>query len=347
LSKPERQPSSSRALVLGLLAFLLETPVISVLIGRPWLPGGWTVLFHAAASVVMFFAPPREKGYLRPTRHWGEPLCLLTLVAPGAGCLLGLSLLALHPDAHADRDAYRFEEDEAEDVNWLAGQGAASDIREQLADARDVIPAADALLGRDPALKRGAIEVLAQIRSPEAISWLLRARTDPDPEIRFYATSAVTRVKRDYDAEMGAAQAEVVQRPGDLSKQLALERIRYEYARSGLLERATAVSMLGQCRERLGTLADHDVDALGLLFLAQREIDPAAALEALERLLRVDSPTRSRWLRERVSLAFELERYGDVRKLVAQAGERLAEGEGLGQREAADWRSAALWWSHG
>jgi len=48
-------------------------------------------------------------------------------------------------------------------------------------------------------LKRSAIETLAKIRTPDAIKWLLKARTDNDAEVRFHATSTLTALRREYE----------------------------------------------------------------------------------------------------------------------------------------------------
>lgn len=348
MSKPEPQRSDFKGVLLGACAVLLEAPVMAVLCGHGFLSAPWALASHLASATVMFLAPPREKGYFRPTRHWGEPLALLTLFIPGAGCLLAMGLYLSHSKAHEDRDAYRFEDDSNEDANWLAGLGDAADLEEKLADARDIIPAADALMGQDPGLKRGAIEVLAKMRSPEAIAMVIRARTDPDPEIRFYATTAMTRITRDYDTEVSGAEHEMYQRPGNMRAQLALHGIRCEYARSGLLEPATAAMMLLQSREWLAEPSAHDIDALILLFMVERQLDPMKALKILDQLSVRDTEQKSRWAREKVALAFEVGRYGEVSRLMQDLQGMLPQDSaGLSERETVDWRSATLWWQHG
>lgn len=348
MSKPKPTPFRTTFVLLWLLSIALEAPVLAQLAERGLaIPPLWVVVMHLASAAAMFLAPPREKGWFRPTRHWAQPLGLMALLVPGAGCLAGGCLFILHPVAHHDKEAYRFEDELEDDASWLASLGTASAIRQELSEALDVVPAVDALMGHDPAFKRGAIELLAKIRSPESIGWIIKARTDRDAETRFYATSALAMIQRDFDAAIHSAERDMFHRPGQLGPQLALHRVRYDYARSGLLEKEAAENLLRQSAEWLATPAGRDKDALHLLFLVERHLDPGRALETLDRMERDDPQHRSRWLREKVSLLFELGRYAETRRLMLdRKDEFLKEGDAAHDPELAQWRSAALWWTH-
>lgn len=325
-------------------AGLLEVPLITLLAGRP-LPLAVPVgaACHALAAAVMFFAPPKERGWFSPMRHWGEPMFFLTLLVPGFGWLASGLLGLAHAAAVDDKDAYRFEESSAEDANPLASLGTPEAIRKELADALDVLPAADALLSHDPALKRGAIETLARIRTVDSVAWILQARTDPDPEVRFFATSALTRLKREYETSVQAAEHEALAHPGDPVPQLSLQRVRYEYAVSGILDGAARRAVLSSCRDRLAAAAERGSEAAQLAFLVEKALDPAGAFPALDRLESSDPARSRRWVREQVQLLFDLGRHREAQALLQARRADL-----LGEPGAdPEWGAAVLWWTHG
>ncbi|OGR97705.1 MAG: hypothetical protein A2V88_03430 [Elusimicrobia bacterium RBG_16_66_12] len=347
MRKPKRISDKTRFVLLWLLAVGLEVPVLAQIAEQGLaVPPFWVVCMHLAGACAMFLAPPREKGWFQPTRHWAEPLGLLALLVPGAGSLFGGVLFLRHPVAHHDKEAYRFDDEEEDTSSWLASLGTPSAIRQELSEVLDVVPAVDALVSHDPAFKRGAIEILAKMRSPEAIGWIIRARKDRDPETRFYATSALSRLQSDFDNAIHAAEREMFKRPGDFTAQLALHRIRYDYARSGLLESATSGEMLRQARAWLAAPAERDREALRLLYLVERQLDPAQALATLDRLAKADPDQSVRWLWEKTALLFEMGRYGEARKIMfGLRAELLKADVPETEPELAQWRTAALWWT--
>ncbi|TBR22359.1 HEAT repeat domain-containing protein [bacterium] len=344
MKKPAPISANARSSLVWAGAGLLEFPLVCVLAAHPTPLPLWAVtLLHLFAAALTFFAPPRGKGWFLPTRHWGESLALAVLLLPGFGWLAAGWLLWYSGEMTAHKEAYRFDQDAPEDTNPLAALGTPAAIRRELADALDVLPAADALLSNDPALKRGAIETLARIRTPDSIGWILRARTDPDPEVRFYATSALTRLKGEYETGVRAAERESVLQPGDPALRLAIHRVRYEYAVSGILDAPARASILADCRVQAAGQAARDPEAARLAFLVERAIDPAGAFPALERLERLDPGRTGRWLRERVELCFLLGRHAETARLLKERrAEALADSSG--DRE---WQSAVLWWTDG
>lgn len=345
MSKREASSADLRFLVFWLGAGVLEAPVLALAAGMPLdVPAAAGVAAHALASVVMFFAPAKERGWLERTRHWGESLAALTLLLPGLGWVFSGAMVFAHGRAPWDKDAYLFEDVTHDDSNPLAGLGSETAIKRELADALDVLPAVDALLSRGQALKRGAIETLARIRTFEAIGWILRARGDRDPDVRFFATTALTRLKRDYETAIHAAEGEVFRRPGEPRAQLALHRIRYEYAASGMLEAAAKAAVLQECRARLTQASSHSPEAARLLYLVERQLDPPSALKLLDRIEAAEPERAARWTQDRADLLFSLGRHAEVRALLRGRKPELSRSldESVG---AHDWRSALLWWA--
>lgn len=347
MSKHEPSSANLRFAVLWLLAGVLEAPTVLLLGGAPTrLPGVWVALGHCACALLIFFAPPKERGWFRRTRHWSEALTLLALFLPGVGWALAGAAVLSHGRAPFDKDAYCFEDDSSEDANPLAGLGTEEAIKRELADALDVLPAVDALLSRAPALKRGAIETLARIRTAEAIAWILRARGDRDPDVRFFATTALTRLKRDFETAIHATEAEVFRRPADLDAQLSLHRVRYEYAASGMLEAAAKAGVLGECRAKLGPMTTRAPEAARLLYLVERQLEPARALEQLDRLEAAEPERLVKWTQDRADLLFSLGRHAEVQVLLMLRKKTLGD-ELEFALGANDWRSALLWWTEG
>ena len=346
MSKPEQNSSDRRFLALWLIAGLFEVPALALMLGFPLpISGAWGIAAHILCALLIFCAPPHSRGYFAPTRHWAKPLALIALFLPGIGWTLAGWLVLSHGDAPFAKDAYRFEDDGTEDVNPLAGMGSPGAIRRELSDALDVVPAVDALLSAAPALKRGAIETLARIRTSEAIGWIFKARTDPDPEVRFYATSALTRLKRDFETSIQASENEAFQRPGESSAQLALQRVRYEYAVSGILDPDARIGLLQECRAHLDASAARSLEAARLLYLVERRLDPERALPVLNRL-EAAQPERRLWIREKAELLFALGRYGAVRSLLTDRRADL-EKEREPHADDLEWRSTLFWWING
>lgn len=112
--------------------------------------------------------------------------------------------------------------------------------RERVARELDFLPLADVLAGQDVDLKRGAVEKLAQFKTPEAIQVLLAHRGDPSIEVRFYVTSALARIKHELDEELEAAKMQMKKDVYKISGRIFLAKIYLQYSRSGLLDPVTA-----------------------------------------------------------------------------------------------------------
>ena len=123
----------------------------------------------------------------------------------------------------------------------------------------DFLPLADILAGEEIDLKRGAIDRLAELKNPEAIRMLLSCRSDPSPDVRFFATSALTRIKKGFDEELESARREMQKDAYSVNGRIILAKIYLQYSRSHLLDFATAEAYE---REALYHL-EHCVEAKG------------------------------------------------------------------------------------
>jgi len=345
LSKRVRRSLDLRFLILWIVAGIFEFPALAMMSGWP-LPLPWHVGFvmHCVSAALVFLAPPPERGYFRPTRHWGESLGLISLLVPGAGWAAAGWLVLDNAKAPYDKDAYIFHDEMDDDANPTAAMGEQQTIAVAMADAHDVIPAVDALLSGSSALKRGAIETLARIQTAEAIGWIQKARSESDPEVRFYATTALTRLKHEFETAIHAAEREVFAAPSEIPPQISLQRVRYEYAVSGMLEGDASTTLLEECRKRLTPLAQRYEDAARMLSLVEKKLAPERAFAVLDRLEDFAPERRSRWVRERAELLFSLGRAHEVKTLLsAHRAELQSAGESY--PEDREWRTAFLWWA--
>ncbi|MFH1724253.1 MAG: HEAT repeat domain-containing protein [Elusimicrobiota bacterium] len=349
MRKREKTSGNPRFLACWALAGALEAPVCSLLLrGEPLVGYPVLALGHVAAAVLVFFAVPKGAGWLSPKRGWAEPMALWTLLMPGFGWLFA-GVLRFSYDSSAQRKDFSPEEDlpASEDEEFLRAlglEGGRPGEEQRLREASEIMPATDILLGTDPTLKRSAIETLARIRTPEAIGWLLQARTDPAPEVRFHATSSLTYLKRDYEQRIRAAEREVFDKPADIRPQLALRHITYEYALSGLVDHERRRELLKGCREPLLELAEREVEALHLLARIEAELDPERALVLLDRLVERSPEGKDRWLRAQAALLFRLGRYDEVKKRIDELRAEPGGAPAVAALEDAEWKSVLLWW---
>lgn len=100
----------------------------------------------------------------------------------------------------------------------------------------DFLPLVEILAGDDIPLKRGAIEQLIRLGTPEAIAVLMSRRSDPSMEMRFYVNTAINRLKKEFDEELNAARRQMQMDANNVTTRLNLAKIYLRYADSGLLD---------------------------------------------------------------------------------------------------------------
>lgn len=100
----------------------------------------------------------------------------------------------------------------------------------------DIEPILDILKGNDPALKRGAINLLKQIGSKETIHLIKECISDPNDEVRFYASTALKRLNDFYIQQISIAKKNTEVENPSASKFGDLGNIYKKYAESGLCD---------------------------------------------------------------------------------------------------------------
>lgn len=126
------------------------------------------------------------------------------------------------PLENADKDLLLFED--ISDTNTL--------VKEET----DIEPIMDILNGDDPALKRGAINLLRQIGSKEAVHLLKKCISDPHEEVRFYTSAALKKLNDAYIQQLKKSKEEIAREKPSVPNLLKLGDNCVKYAESDLCD---------------------------------------------------------------------------------------------------------------
>ena len=123
------------------------------------------------------------------------------------------------------------------------------DLKDYLDEELSVQPVMDILAGTDDNLKRGAIDTLRQIGTPEAIVILKKCLTDTSPEVRYNAHTALTRLDETYIKAIKAATAPLETGRPTPAHHLDYARCCVRYGQSGLLDEDSRHHYLQMARD--------------------------------------------------------------------------------------------------
>lgn len=205
--------------------------------------GGMTLVpafaAHLLAALTYFFAEPKGSGWIHGGRYWSKTGFVLIFFLPVFGWLV-VPVLFFFKERSPDYVPNTDKDQDAEDFLMLpkpAVQETPNETwRERVMRELDFLPLADVLAGHDVELKRGAIERLATLKTVESIALLMAHRSDPSPEVRFFVTSALGRVKKEFDEQLDAAKHEMQKNIYKVSARVFLAKIYLQYVNVGLLD---------------------------------------------------------------------------------------------------------------
>lgn len=100
----------------------------------------------------------------------------------------------------------------------------------------DVSPLKEILAGEDVALKRGAILSLSRLPRADAVILLKRALADESREIRYYASTALSEMEKEFNDRIFRLVREVDRNPTTVERHIELARIVLDYTGAGLLD---------------------------------------------------------------------------------------------------------------
>jgi hypothetical protein len=297
---------------------------------------------HLLAAVLAGLGVMRWQGFAGLSQRWTWWVLAWTLLLPGAGWLFAGILVLGGWDAIDPREAAG-EGDElvtpfGADLSRPVEAPSARIVREM-----DFVPLVEILAGDDMNLKRGAVEQLTRLRTPEAIAVLMSHRSDPSMEMRFYINSSLARIKKELDESLDAARYQMHMESDSVAGRLNLAKVYLLYAQSGLLD-ADLVNAYGkEAILHLNFVLDSGAPT------------PEAAELLITRLLQERD-----WFMAEASIrkARELALISDIAAAEYQAEMLFAEGQ-FGKVAdvlrpffgasslSPDWKTTLLWWGAG
>lgn len=354
-NKLELRSSPVRFWGLWILAGFCEAPLFFIIFFDQWfLLNVWFILgLHILSSVLLLFAPAKEGGWFNSRRHWIELYAIWTLLIPVIGWwYCGVVRFVVFrftqiqdPAAQKqlDHEDPLFEEEQKFEIvkeSLLTQQ-------QRLYQRVDIMPAVDALLSSDQSMKRGAIQTLARIRTPESISWLLKARSHSDPDVRFYATQSLTQLKRDYEQQLKAIEEEVLENSAKFDLRLELARAQFEYAVSGLTHEARYQQLLKESQNWLSHSGIKSNEKLRLFYEIQKLIEPRSAIELIDQIVSIFPEEEEYWLKEKIQLQFKLTDYFETWQTIQLLKQLhpIEEFQEVNTQKDRDWDASLLWWS--
>lgn len=201
-----------------------------------------SVLLHLGGAVLLFFSISKEKGWFSPVRLWARNFFFLTATLPFFGWLFSGFLFFLYKRGTVPET---LEEEETEpvfvssEIRWAVPVQRISK-KTRIIQELDFMPLADILAGEDLDMKRGAIEKLAELKTPQTIKMLLLHRSDASLDVRFYVTAALTRIKKEFDEQLEAAKQQIKKDVYKVSARIFLAKTYLQYAHSHLLDPVAA-----------------------------------------------------------------------------------------------------------
>ncbi|HCU24241.1 MAG TPA: hypothetical protein DF383_04410 [Deltaproteobacteria bacterium] len=212
----------------------------------PWFCKPWPALAaHAALPFALYFAAPFAPNHAGKKNAWNLIAALLTLFLPVAGWLLGgLFFTMVQTQFIKERAKRTIRMNEAAlGLSYRPPPPFVFPIQlsreEKIRESIDLIPIIDILNGEDINFKRAAIEKLAKLATPSAVSILLNYRCSHALQVRFFATSSLHRIKKQFDDQLEAAKLQLEKQQDTPAARLFLAKTYLHYIQVGLLDTTT------------------------------------------------------------------------------------------------------------
>ncbi len=280
-----------------------------------------TALFlHMLAGLILFFLPPKEEGFLHHQRLWGRLFLSFGLFFPVFGWLIGLAIYLFYVPPKDTQAIFEhdpvFEDDQLSVLELPEPAISKNEQRQRLIEAVDLMPLADILATQDSDLKRGAVEKLTQLASPEAIAVLQDHRSTPQPEVRFYIITALTRIKKDMEEEIEAVRSALKKDPSNTNLRLAASRTYLKLAKSGLADDAARSILTNEAIYQLeASLIDPKAPCAIFELIADIHADKAKWTEALatiDQWLEHPLADGTAAMKKRIAIAYQAGQYKQV-----------------------------------
>lgn len=338
---------NTKFLFVWLIAGLLEVPFLRALLqGELPFRRGPLLLSLALHSVsVAILASFGIRNLSQNRKHWAWAFGILMSLFPFYGWLgCGFLFLAYRPDKISQPRYLEIKKGTmAPEEAGFAISRVRMSREERILRELDMIPLVDILSGGDLSLKRGAIEKLSGLKTREATALLLKHRSDPEAEVRFYVTSALTMIKKEQNEELERKKEKMRQNFNDLEARISLAKGYLQYVDLGLLDPSSSEIYIREAVHHLHFVLKHDPapmtvkEVLQLLLkvkLTQKEWKNTLDLMARDGTdQKIGLPDLGKIL---ASLYYQI---GDYRKFMDQLF-RMKEG---GFPDSS-WKAVAQWW---
>lgn len=255
--------------------------------GEPWGITGFALHIAAAWSIWMERPgkPADGNPQIEARRHVFTLAAMIVAFFPGIG-LLGLAVAMSIKARSRRKGLVEVLSGEMHSTYKTLGIERVEDLEDFLVKESSVEPIREILQGSDAGLKRGAISFLGGMHSPLCVELLKESLSDANPEVRFYAHAAMTKI--DDAFSQGIKEAEAALEENDAPCFTALGTACLRYANSGIVEEVMRAQFLEKARAAFKGAAelspeDHSLQIrLGYLHLEMGEY--ANAQKCFERV---------------------------------------------------------------
>ncbi len=189
-----------------------------------------------ASSLAAILTLPFLKGRFHvPWVSLSFALSFLSLtLLPFFGSLLFLmALIYLIFVKKDEKIAFSTEDTEEEMYGFFEfekPQKSEEELGEVLARALEIEPYIDILRGRDTELKKGALNKLSEIVTPNSVKIMRMALRDENPEVRLMASQALSKIEEKINSDVASASERVSQSPRSIEARNNLGALYYRYA---------------------------------------------------------------------------------------------------------------------
>lgn len=229
--------------ILAILVGILELESFLFILHGFGLSAFWRVFLplgaHLLAVSLLAFGFVRSWDYSDGRdRAWVVVALCMTLPLPLIGYLGYVLIFSMH--AYRVRGQGELLKDFQEYITFdpsVAREGVQQLKTEKFVmEEVDVSPLKDILAGKDVDLKRGAILSLSRLPRREAVDLLKKALSDESREIRYYASTALSDMEKDFNDRIFRLVREVERNPAKVVRHVELAKIILEYIDAGLLD---------------------------------------------------------------------------------------------------------------
>lgn len=265
-----------RFLFFWLLAVILEAPLFYALFTGDFeiTSQNFSQLLtcHLMSAITLFFSYPRGQSWLHHSRNWAVFFFFIVLFLPLFGhltCFITFILCKNNPETDLlfEEDQIFFKRNRYKSA--LQNMSFHQSWIDQAKHGVDFVPLVDILEGSDIDLKRGAIEQIIQMPPKDAVELLNKYSSDTSSEVRYYVTSALTRIKKNLEESVEAAKNGYQKNTNDGVSRFTLARSYLQYARSGLLDQSGIQYLTDQAVAHLKFVISNDnqnLDAYQMLY---------------------------------------------------------------------------------